>query len=361
MLIATDAQHRLVSALDADRQCHYFCPGCTAQVYLRRGAVVAPHFAHNALTTCHIFSEGETAEHIRGKQQLAAWFAAAGYTVKLEAALPALHQRPDILVQRGNQRPLALEFQCSPLSLERLAARTRGYRQNGYRVLWLLGTPYQHHLSLHGKALKFIQYYSKWGCFLLFWQVTTATAQLVYQLLTMDTEPLSYQNQLFNTHQVSVDQLLHFSPHLTVPSIPADQVQQYYRQLMFDRLRQASTYRELQSYCYQRGGTLAQLPIWVMAQEPQVPVLRQPYLAWYLHVFGSLLAKPPTMSDVELTALVWAQLQPLMTQHACIRHSGELHRQLVAALITELASQRVVVWRDNIWHLNQQQLCWQKG
>jgi len=359
MLMAVDAQQQLVSALDADRQGHYFCPGCATSVYLKRGSVVTPHFAHNSLTDCHIFSEGETAEHLRGKQQLAAWFAANGYMVKLEAGLPALHQRPDILVKRANQPPLALEFQCSPLSLDRLVERTQGYWQNGYRVLWLLGSPYQHHLKLHGKAIKFIQYYSQWGCYLLFWQAKTATLRLVYQLLTVDTEPLSYQEQVFGLHQGTVDELLQFSPTLTPSPESTHSVQQYYQQLMLARLRQTPNFRELQTYCYQRGGTLAQLPAWVVSQRPQIPVLQRPYLVWYLHVFGCLLTWVGTISTTELTTLVWEQLQPVLTRHACIRYPGTLHRQLVARLIALLAQQRVLIWQDNNWSLNRQQLCWQ--
>lgn len=36
-------------------------------------------------------------------------------------------------------KKLALEVQCSPLSIERLQERTISYRQHGYQVLWLLG------------------------------------------------------------------------------------------------------------------------------------------------------------------------------------------------------------------------------
>lgn len=158
MLIAMDAQHQLVNAATADRQSDYHCPGCVQPVRLKRGAVVVPHFAHVHATDCDAFSEGESTEHLRGKQQLATWFATSGYTVRLEAGLPDLHQRPDILVQRGTAQPLALEFQCSPLSVARLAARTQGYRQHGYQVLWLLGRPYQRQLHLNSKALKFLQY-----------------------------------------------------------------------------------------------------------------------------------------------------------------------------------------------------------
>ena len=49
--------------------------------------------------------------------------------------MPALQQIADLLVDGK----LALEVQCSPLSIERLQERTLSYRQHGYQVRWLLG------------------------------------------------------------------------------------------------------------------------------------------------------------------------------------------------------------------------------
>ena len=52
----------------------------------------------------------------------------------LEAYLPRLRQRPDILLAN-----LAIEIQCSRLSHQRFIERTQNYLNNSYQVWWILG------------------------------------------------------------------------------------------------------------------------------------------------------------------------------------------------------------------------------
>ena len=113
---------------------------------------------------------GETALHQRGKQQLAAWAHSRGWQPRLEVYLPAIQQRADLLVTiRGRQ--VALEFQCSGLSCQRLAARNAGYRQLGIHPVWLLGPAYRRSL----RAAKRAQFTQLRGGrpVLLYWQVET--------------------------------------------------------------------------------------------------------------------------------------------------------------------------------------------
>lgn len=93
-----------------------------------------PHFAHISLEECRFYRENESAEHLNLKAELFRW-AVQTEEVEVEAFLPALQQIADLLVDEK----LALEVQCSPLSIERLQERTLSYRQHGYQVLWLLG------------------------------------------------------------------------------------------------------------------------------------------------------------------------------------------------------------------------------
>lgn len=74
MILALNARRQLVTAQNAARQELYYCPGCHAPVVLKRGQVVLAHFAHQPHAHCTTFSEGETAEHLTGKRQLADWF-----------------------------------------------------------------------------------------------------------------------------------------------------------------------------------------------------------------------------------------------------------------------------------------------
>lgn len=361
MLIAMDAQHQLVNAATADRQSDYHCPGCVQPVRLKRGAVVVPHFAHVHATDCDAFSEGESTEHLCGKQQLATWFATSGYTVRLEAGLPDLHQRPDILVQRGTGQPLALEFQCSPLSVARLAARTQGYRQHGYQVLWLLGRPYQRQLHLNSKALKFLQYQQRWGTFLLFLDVQSASVRLLHHILTLDAEPLTYQTSRLDTRSQSVLSLQQLTPKMSSPTLPSAHLQRYYQQLLVARLRHQRGFDVLQADCYQRGGTIAQLPSWTMPTTPQVPLLSVPYLVWHAHVFFALRQRPGCLTGPQIKALLWDQLRPLLARRACLQSRGQLAQQLIAAMIVTLGEQQVLIQRGTDWQVNSQQLRWGKG
>lgn len=150
MLIAESAAG-LVLASNAHPHTHYWCPACQSRVQLRRGKLKVAHFAHLPGADCNV-SEGETAEHLTGKQQLWHWLRLCGYQPQLEVYLPAIKQRPDLLFRDQQQRLIAVEFQCSPLSIERLQERNQGYLQLGIYPWWLLGKPYRHHLSKKKQA-----------------------------------------------------------------------------------------------------------------------------------------------------------------------------------------------------------------
>lgn len=148
MLVAMNQADELVLAdTTLSRTEEYRCPACQGAVHLKRGAVLRPHFAHYQKEACAVFSEGETAEHLQGKLQLAAWLEALNIPHELEAYLPALQQRPDLLVTTPT-RQIAVEFQCSPIAIEQVVARTMGYLAAGYEVVWLLGEQFKYRRQL---------------------------------------------------------------------------------------------------------------------------------------------------------------------------------------------------------------------
>ena len=67
-----------------------------------------------------MFSEGETEEHLSAKELLYEWL--TDETIEIEAYLPDLQQRPDLLVGKT-----AIEVQCSALSWSRFVQRTEKY------------------------------------------------------------------------------------------------------------------------------------------------------------------------------------------------------------------------------------------
>lgn len=135
MIIAEDKYgNRVNSIQQPSLMDSYFCPACKASLIFKNGLVYTPHFAHRTLNDCHAWSENESAQHLSLKLQLFEWFHQSE-KVELEKYLPELEQTPDLLV---NDR-IAIEIQCSSLSLKRLKERTENYQAYGFKVIWLMG------------------------------------------------------------------------------------------------------------------------------------------------------------------------------------------------------------------------------
>lgn len=121
----------------------FYCPSCKGKVRLKVGQIKRPHFAHNCNQDCHAFSEGETEEHLQGKLQLATFLKIREKNVQLEAYLPELQQRPDILFEKDHRKTV-IEFQCSSISIKRVLERTQGYLNANYDVIWILGNDFNY-------------------------------------------------------------------------------------------------------------------------------------------------------------------------------------------------------------------------
>lgn len=136
MLVAVDQKGQTVNLLEKPevKKEDYYCPACAGKVRYRSGKILRSHFAHQTLRDCDFWSENESAQHLSLKSSLYKWLQGQE-EVELEAYLPATKQVADLLV---NQQ-LALEVQCSSLSISRLQERTAAYQQAGMAVLWLLG------------------------------------------------------------------------------------------------------------------------------------------------------------------------------------------------------------------------------
>lgn len=141
MLVAVDENRQVINLLRMRRSeiaslkmKYLSCPACKSQVYLKKGEIRIPHFAHVRLITCAYESENESFQHLALKKSLFHWFSKTE-DVAVEQFLPELQQIPDLFVNGK----LAIEVQCSPLPVQRLCARTKGYQTHGYQVLWLTG------------------------------------------------------------------------------------------------------------------------------------------------------------------------------------------------------------------------------
>lgn len=134
----------------------YFCPVCNYPVRIKNGMIKLPHFSHYSNSNCSIYSEGETLEHLALKEAFAKWCEKEGIEYELEKYLPALNQRPDLLI--GN---IAVEIQCSSLSTQRLIERTQSYQKHGYVPIWICGKKLFSNGRVLNELAKNLCYYSE--------------------------------------------------------------------------------------------------------------------------------------------------------------------------------------------------------
>ncbi|MES5953872.1 competence protein CoiA family protein [Bacillus fungorum] len=116
----------------------FFCIACGKEVQMKLGKQKKWHFAHKKMDSCLAFYEAESMYHMHGKELLYRWFKQQNFHVDIEHYLPEIQQRPDIFVERAG-RKIAIEYQCSNLSVEQLYKRTYSYWRAGIQVIWIIG------------------------------------------------------------------------------------------------------------------------------------------------------------------------------------------------------------------------------
>lgn len=317
MLVAMKAGHLIL----AERACGrdgYSCPGCHEPVILRRGRHKIAHFAHRPGSHCQL-GEGETPEHLLGKRQLLQWYQQQGRRVELEVYLPQINQRPDLLLTDGNRR-VAIEFQCSPLSLQRLLERNAGYRRCGIHYHWLLGEPYQ---KRHLQAAKVAQFTQEVGGApaLFFWDTRAgrllvkrdlACCSFIRHSILGPRAITRYQMQRLNALQYGRGQ------HPTA-----------ILQLVAD----------LPKHC-----PLAACPLVCHDIVPSWPTLDEPVILWRIQVVKVLMNQPlfHYWSDEDWQARVGGITGAHWLGYGCLDASG-MHCRLIAAFTADLLSWRVLL------------------
>lgn len=233
----------------------WFCPGCHSQVIIKSGKVNRSHFAHKTRETCDLFSENESEEHLKGKELIANNCDKYGIEYEVEAFLPELNQRPDVLIQEK----IAIEFQCSALSLERFKERTESYLNNGYQVIWLLGEKFHLKNKLSALQKQFIYFSESKGFYMWECSVEKEEISLVYFLVSTFLE-LHFKRQTYSLNHFSFldlislpNQVLKKERQITL-SIKNYEEQQYkWNQQLTSK--QPKT-MELQAYLYKNGQNL---------------------------------------------------------------------------------------------------------
>ncbi|WP_164669460.1 competence protein CoiA [Virgibacillus doumboii] len=120
------------------RQETFLCPTCNEEVIAKAGSQMIPHFAHRSKSNCPSQEGGEGSYHEKGKMLLFQWLKHQNLDVQLEAYLPEIKQRPDILV-RLKHKAVAIEYQCARVPPEQIRKRNEGYHKAGIVPIWILG------------------------------------------------------------------------------------------------------------------------------------------------------------------------------------------------------------------------------
>ncbi|WP_179394322.1 competence protein CoiA [Lacticaseibacillus absianus] len=268
----------------------FVCPACGAPVGVRNGPVMPAHFYHRG-PACAA-SEPESAEHLNGKLWLLDYGVRRGWAGTLEQVYPTIKQRADVVWWPAG-RPLVVEFQCSPISVTRLATRTAGYHRLGLPVVWVLGRRYFAALP-QAKQAKFLQHSRAHGWHL--WFLDVAVGRLV--LWQLDTLGLA-----IHWYWASGSRAL----HRPFPDAPRRQAQAVQRALMH-RDRRAML---LQQACAAAGRNLAGCPWIVHTQLTHLPGVAVP--EWQLRTRWLLAFQAhPTLTTAAESAF-WRQFEGQLT------------------------------------------------
>ena len=172
----------------------FFCPTCSKQVIVKAGVQMIPHFAHKSLADCPSDESGEGAYHEQGKLLLYRWVKAQGIKVQLEAFLPEINQRPDLLLTINHKR-IAIEFQCARVPIEQIQMRNKGYESAGITPIWIMGANrFKRQTRNHFKAdqftLQFLHKFSSGHPLILYY-----FCPLTLQFITIQDIYLTNTNQ----------------------------------------------------------------------------------------------------------------------------------------------------------------------
>lgn len=296
MLLAINRQGKLIDAgqLDPRQSSDYYCPACRGRVFLKKGTKRMAHFCHFQESACQGFSEGETRDHLAGKRFLANYFKAFFDQVDLEAPIQEINQRPDLLLsQKGGRVKLAIEFQCSPISVQQILDRTAGYTRIGYPVLWILGPP----LHLRTKLLTLHRAMMNSHLFtspsLLSLDLKQKSLHVHYNFLT--GESLTWQNQVlkdFPKQKQLADPLAQASRK--APSqLYLSQQRRQVKRLHYHKAKSARPFFQL---LYSHHDHLLALPDWIFYPCPYDWLIVTPAYEWKYRVFKWVESLPQAKS-----------------------------------------------------------------
>ena len=254
MLTAINQDGCLVNLVmdEPQRNDRFYCPGCQGQVRLKQGTIMRPHFAHVSLKACQYVYENESAQHLELKSTLYRWLKHE-VAVEIEAVLPELGQIADLLVEGR----LALEVQCSSLSIQRLQERTKAYQDQSIEVLWLLGKDLWIKEKLTALQKQFLRFSQNMGFHLWELDLDKQVLRLRYLIHEDWHGQVQCLTKIFPFEKGRLLSILR-QPYLPQPllSFQGRMDQQLGRYIAQQLYYQAPKWMELQRQAYERGENL---------------------------------------------------------------------------------------------------------
>ena len=286
MIYAKDEKNNIVEANMAKKGRKYYCSGCHGQVILRCGKLRVSHFAHKK-HACDIFFEGETSEHLRGKKLLMTWLRKEGKDPQIEAYLTSLHQRPDILCNNK-----AFEFQCSPISVERMSERSKGYISEGYDFFWFLGKRHLIKKRLTQQIAQFIRWHKNLGFYLIYINVEQRNMEVYYHIQQADFLPVRFYRKKVNSWK----ELQDFFKQNRIKNYNLLSISERKRQKnCFYRncLQSTNKFKELQVICYIHGYILQEIYEEISSERYTYPIYKE-------YIFTKKMYEKLNLKDIEL-------------------------------------------------------------
>lgn len=308
----------------------FFCPGCGSALQLKVGDIVIPHFAHLQDAHCtSAFSEGESAEHLNGKQQLYRLLSRLNLQVTIEPLLPALSQRPDLLVQHL-ETSIPIEFQCSRISQVLMKERTKGYQKAGMEPIWILHTPAKFSkLPLGVNVFRFSKFEEQFFItpytehpFLLTYNTYTQTFHYYSNLLPVDGQryigvhtklPIAYQCYPFAIPKSPTSTML--TDYLSCYV----QLREHYIRSRIQFNRQGIQHPFLRC-CYELRIPPALLPDWIGVPVHMKRAFRVHDCEWQLCLIYEFVQNEMEIHEVSADHL----------ERFCRRFTGNLEEQIIA-------------------------------
>lgn len=261
-----------------------YCPGCKEKLIIKNGSIMMPHFAHKKNSLCVSFSENESEEHLKGKKIMADNCRKYGVAYEVEAYLPELNQRPDLLINHQ----IAIEFQCSPLSIERFKERTLNYQAFGYQVIWILGNKLQFKDKISQLQRQFIYLSKEIGFYVWEMDVEAKIIKNNYFLVSSTWQEF-FQTKSFQLEKENFLNIVEFplKRHPEVSYEIRSRIACEKRVTNWNRQLNQKTKKTLsvQEYFYKQGMNIRNLPEIIILPSFQSVVLKEQEFIWRYQIY----------------------------------------------------------------------------